>query len=510
MKTRNNMLILTLSFLLLPSPTYAEVWVNFDDLSATSQGQVPGSSADWIYTSATTNPNNAYYMTSFNTSGWRNTTPYQNNTKVFDYLYLWASTYNSPKFAFDTYGYLEIDDSTAVKGNSLRYTVTGGKNSITCAGQTETNCVGDNGLPLHSKEEYLAYLAAAQNPIEGGLKVGAPYLYFSNTSSDPYVPFSKAQGNNRLSIYVKLPADTVSVGPGGKDNPPLQTIHVGPFSYITKDLLFPNGDPNVEQQGHWYHWYYTQGGGWTHLVIDAHPQHTNTGLFPYPSQSYRDIGAVYFTKMHRFYITPLPYEGIGIAPYSVWFDEIEFINDSEPQNNETICSPSVMMLPSGIFEIGFNDKYKNNADSYSTYEVRYSFNQITNISWNSATPVHIQADSRFGNVANTDGKFKKWWPYYSALWVSFKVAPADEPKLAIKGKKIYFAIKDVSQQLDVDGNPIQNPVGDKAGRNYASNAADYDWDGDKAALKLIKRIDYIIAEPVPVLPAPAIRSISIQ
>jgi hypothetical protein len=204
----------------------------------------------------------------------------------------------------------------------------------------------------------------------------------------------------------------------------------------------------------------------------------------------------YFNSMYRWYITFWPYEGIAKPGYNIWVDEIEFIYDAEPQNNETINSPAITYHEdTKEFEIGFSDKYKNNQYSFSTYELRYSFSQITNSNWSQAMPVQILADSRFGIGDRSDGKFAKWWPYYQSVWAPFQLANAtDEAKLTA-GARIYFAIKDVSQ---INGNaksPVQNcGIGNwnTCGRDYANQGSSFDYAGDQPVLNLIKRIDYII------------------
>lgn len=481
--------ILLLSVLMCSSPAKAEVFYDFDNLPPTAPNEIPKSGGGFLYTTESVNPDKNYTMTLYNRSGWRSTAGYPDNDSIKDYFFKHSISNNSSHLGFENYGYLEIDDATSIKGNSLRYRITGGKNYSTLPNA--------NGLQLHTKKEYLDYLADGHDPVQGNMKVGVPYIYFSNTSNNNNpVSFWQAKNTNQLSIYVKLPAG-ISNGAGGFGKAASNTVHMGPYSNVPKSNVYANGDPNSLSGGHWYHQYYTQGGGWTHFILDGHPQHSNTmsqaSQYPYPSSSFRNIGTEYFNNMHKLYWTAVPYDGIAVPGYSVWIDEIEFQNDPEPQNSETIGSPSVLFLPDQkIFEIGFNDKYKNNAHSYSTYEVRYSFAQITNANWNSATPVHIQADSRYGISASTGGKFKKWWPYYQAVWAPFRLAPHDEFKLT-PGTTVYFAIKDVSQE---NGNS-QNPVGGdyKAGRRYADFPNTFDYAGDQAVLNLIKRIDYLIANP---------------
>ena len=336
-------------------------YVDFNDFPKTEPDAVPGSSNDWIYTTAQTNPQPGYYMTTYDSAGWRTRNAYpEPNAAVHDLFYRYGSLpYNSSHMGFETYGYLEIDGTRAVVGNSLRYRVTGGKNANTCPdGNSGPLPCNASGLKVTTKEGYLDYIENGQDPVEGDQAMGHPYIYFSNTSQNANpVPFVQAPGHNRLSLYVYLP-DEVENGPGGYTTPPAITLNIGPYNGIG---------------GHWYHHYTFQGGGWAHVIVDGHPQHNNAwssaSLYPYPSSSMRNMDIAYFNGMYRWYLTTKPYDGVAAPPYSVWIDEIEFQLDDEPQNSETICSPSILHhASSNLFEVGFMDKYKNNGKSYATYE----------------------------------------------------------------------------------------------------------------------------------------------
>ncbi len=480
-------------------------YLDFNDFPVTAPDAIPGSSTDWIYTTAQTNPMPGYYMTTYDNAGWRTQNGYPDpDGSVHDLFYkISNSVYNSAHMGFETYGYLEIDGQEAVRGNSLRFRVTGGKNTTTCPdGNSGGAPCNASGLETTTKEHYLDWIDNGQDPVAGDQDVGHPYIYFANTSqnSNP-IPFVQAPGCNRLSLYVRLP-DAADNGPGGYATPPELTFNIGPYNGVG---------------GHWYHNYTLQGGGWAHLIVDGHPQHNNAwssaDKYPYPSSSLRDMGTTYFLTMYRWYLAAKPYDGIATPPYSMWVDEIEYQLDDEPQNNETICSPSIMHhAGDNRFEVGFMDKYKNNGKSYSTYEVRYSFSQITNDNWDQATPAKIRADARFGIEARNDGKFQKWHSWYQNTWASFTLTTLDE-QLLFPGRRIYFAIKDISQVEDPDADENNNQVLDgdeagvqnllkpvdgldgaaaKGGRDYITYWDDFDYDGDFPVLGLIKRIDYIL------------------
>lgn len=457
-----------------------KVFNNFDLIPATPQSSVPVSGEGWAYSAA-----------ALGTSGWTRTSKYPDG-QTYDFFKKYSTTYNTEHMGFENYGYLEVDGVRKVSGNSLRYVVTGGKNITTCPNGPGTDCLS-SGLPMHDKKTFLDYLSKNQNPF-GDITVGAPYLYYQNsTSTSNPTPFLESRGANRLSVYIWLPAE-LSVGTGGYRVPPSRTITTGPFSSVPRSAVFPNTTSTTTVGGHFYNDFPINGGGWAHLHLDGHPVHNNgfssASAYPYPSKSMRDIGVPFFDNLSRMYFAIAKYNGFTKPPYSVWFDEMEFINDPEPQNNETINNVAVLYNPaSDSFNLGFCDKYKDNANSFSTYEMRYSFSPITNANWSTAKPVHVLPHTGFGQTDNYNGKIVKNTPYYVSVWAPFKLADADQSALSV-GTMVYFAIKDISQ-ANGDG---ASPAVAKGGRDYANYPSTFDYAGDKPALKLIKRIDYRISE----------------
>ncbi len=456
--------------LCMAGPAWAgpAVFMDFDALPQTETTAEPGDGGDWWYTTKFIHSNSLYYMTIYDCAGWRSTNGYASAQGIiFNSFNLYLNTYNSSHMGFATYGYLEIDGTNAIQGNSLRYTITGGVNGL-----------GTNGLPLTTKAHYTNYIGQGQNPAATNALIGHPCLYFVNSSVTPFVPFPEARGANRLSMYFHAPATLTNRG-----ERPMPVVNIGPYNGA--------GD-------HWYHEFCTQGGGWTHALCDGHPQHNNSwssaSNYPYPSRSLRDMGTNYFTNMYRWYITFKPYEGIGRPVYTTWFDEVEFLYDDEPQNNETICSPSITWLAvSNSFEVGFMDKYKNCSRSYSTYEVRYSFEPINNANWSNATPAHILTNAVFRLRDRADGKFQKFSPYYQSAWAPFTLANTSDLARLVPGRVIHFAIKDISQINGDSMLPVTNSgIGPNTsdGRNYELYGTNFDYAGDAPALPLIKRIDF--------------------
>lgn len=450
-----NYLLVLYIFFLCPVVAFSfSVYTNFDNFPGTGRNSIPKGGDGWVYSSWKSNNGD-----SFNGScGFINTNKYS-NSNLFDSFSLYKNSYNTPNMGYNAFAFMDIDNTMGVTGNSLRVTITGGSNST-----------GTFGLPLQTKEEYLNYINNSINPVVSSKIVGYPTIYFMNSGQNKE-PFEVSQGANRLSMYVYLPA--------GISN---QRNLVGGDKFVSSvSTLAPfNGTG-----GHWYSTYYTQGGGWTHLIMDSHPTGNNSYAPPYPSKSYRDQGPDLFNKLYRNYFAVYPYEGIEKPKYYIWIDSIEFLNDPEPQNNETINTPSVMLhMKNNLFEIGFNDKY-GAAGCNSTYQVKYSFSPITNVNWNIAKPVLIQATSNFNISANNTGTFKKFNSYRTPVWASFKIMEDDEPELKNTGKKLYFAIKDISN------------------RDYSGSLFDGDYDnslinvsglGNVKRVNLIKCIDYVIPE----------------
>lgn len=476
------------------------VYFDFDDFPVTGELEIPsGGASGWTYSSVKTDTGHTFYGGS---GFWRG-----DINQIHDYFQLSnlsGSSFNNPHMGWTTFNYFEIDNQVAVRGNSFKITVTGGR-----YGETPDE-YGDNsilyGLPVTSKEDYLDHINAGNDPVSSERRIGHPVVYFLRHNLGFDEPFEQAAGANRMSFYAYLPAGVDNMHHTGRTvRPPLGT---GPFSEITNSTIFPpshpdyNPDPSVTMGGHWYDSFYTRGGGWTHFQSDGHPQHnngfSNAARYPYPSRSVRNLGVEYFSTMFRNYITVAPYSGISTPKYNIWLDEKVFWHDAEPQNGETINNISILFRDSiKEFEIGFNDKYKpGGGRGFATYEVRYSFAPITNANWNSATKVHMLGDPRFNNIhSNIDGIMRKVSSYGTPIWAPFKLANSTDENLLTPGNTIYFAVKDVSQ----DPNNIRLPREAGWGRDYINDADKFDFAGDEAALPLIKRIDYFISEKPTIL-----------
>jgi beta-mannanase len=406
-----------------------------------------------------------------NYEGWKSTS---NNMSFYRYV-IWD---NNSHMGYPYYGLLEIDNLVSLKGNALKCTITGGNNAANPSGI---------GLKVSNKSQYVAQ----KNSSYTNVVVGDPYLYFlANRNWSPNAPpqqtFPMAPSNaNRLSMYVKAPAG-ISVDQGARR--PQETWSVGPYSNKA-----PGGGASTG--GHFYHDIPVGGGGWTKLQLDNHPRYHNAGV------TIQQSIPGYIPAITGFYITGANYEGQIMTPYSLWFDEIQFeYDDYAPQNNETINSLSVGYNDSAnTWEVGFHDKYQDHVyynKAKATYEIRYSFGPITNENWASATPASIQAYTNFGIEARTDGRFKRVSnDDYQMVWSRFKLASAADDATFAANKRIYFAVKDVSQDPANlrNINPALTGTLAGQGRDYSGASSVFnDYTTDAASLPYIKRIDFAL------------------
>jgi hypothetical protein len=446
------------------SPLSSSAMFDFDDLSVTSGIN------DLPQGSATIN----YGLNEYGLDEYSSTDSSHQGGAVR--LWRYTSNYNSSHMGFSSWGWLDIDDSKAVSGNSLRCVITGGRNSI-------CNPCDSGGLIVNKKQDYLDYLSVGQNPV-GTIAIGVPDIYFGNStgSSNPMAMWP-AVGNNRLSLYVKYPESLA-----GADRPgnPRVTIHVAPFT--------------TDFGGHYYQFYAINGGGWTHLQLDRHPSNDNISGSDAVNKPAHDEG--FIGRIYRFYVTANLYEGYTIPPHYTYFDNIEFWNDDYAnQNDETINGLGISYNPATkFFQVTFNDKYRGRSSNpgmaKATYEIRYSLSEpITNENWDNATPCHIQATTT--QTERVDGKFKRVSPDdYTTVWAKFALANSSDEMTFENNKIIHFAIKDISQ--NPENHRQINPALDGTlagwGRNYDDGWASWDYENDNRVLDYIKRISYILSE----------------
>ena len=476
--------LIPVAFLMLPNLASAEIYsvyalINFDDIQPNiGTSQLPNSSSVWQWN-----------LDSYQNDIWTNTVSHDGTS---DYIKRYSPPYNNDHMGWENFGFLEIDNTKAVKGNSLKYTITGGKNS---------NYPNGIGALVRNKSEYIAL---DRSTVINGI-AGMPYLYLtngtvgSNAFHQPLAAAKTNPSNNKFTFYIKGDP-SLTIGLGGYDKAPWTTWSIGTFS----GTGYTGGS-------HYYHDFAINGGQWTKLILGSYPDWNNAGFHP-ATQIVN-----YIPQFFGVYLANGNYTGTAMTPYSTWMDEFQFEYDNyAPQNSETINNIAIEYYPvTKIWEIGFRDKYWALNQSKASYELRYSFSPITNENWNSATPVHTQANPSFRIEDRTDGRFKRNnLSAYSSLWAQFKLMSSADEDIFLSNKRIYFAIKDISQDLNdlhkINPGLTGNLVGN--GRDYINASSTFDYATDSQFLPYISRFFYDLPsdEIVDVVPPAAPTGLSIH
>jgi hypothetical protein len=356
---------------------------------------------------------------------------------------LYYNGYNSDHMGWLRWAYID-SSPTAISGNSLKISFTGGAYNSDGLG-----AVGYSGLDVRSKNQFDNFISLGQNPFANRLLPGDMTIYFhSNDANDHFYPFNQLVGNDRLSVWVLPPQDSLF-------NLANQKYAVAGDTITSQFSWYPfvndsNGD-------HYYHDLSNINmGGWIHLVFDAHPIHNNGGdTNPYSyhragGYDYPGDSVAFFNNVHAFALRGY-ISGNLPSPSEIYIDQMEAYKTTEMENDETIAGIGIGFDPNTkMFDISFNDKYRC-ASCDATYEARYSFSPITNANYSSATLLKVTNFDRTKN--NSIGIINKVNGGYNQLWAALDVIDADKAQL-IEGKKIYFAVKDISDRsLLVDRDP---------------------------------------------------------
>jgi hypothetical protein len=368
------------------------------------------------------------------------------------------------------YGYLDINTQIPVRGTGcLQFVFTGGA-------YLNNDIIEYSGLELFYKKQFDAYLASGQSPY-ATLPLFADEQFYVKFADSKTQPFDEAQWTDRLSVWIYLPKCT-------HENSafPIRTIQYYPYI-------------NTSEDDHYYHWLTNIGmGGWTHLLIDAHPQRNNTGApvdengNPIPYEYYRAGGHDYPGNSEAYFNQTVAFAirlqlGDFSFPTPVYLDHFTFYKSNQPENDETISNIGVGYNPhTHEFDIGFCDKYRGNG-CHATYEVRYSFRPITNASYpKTKLCTVIQAPNLdFTYITDVKGQIKKPVTGYNQLWGLLTLEPEDEQNLK-HGKKVYFAVKDVSNRTYPDRDP------------YDEELVEVENVGQVRRINLIKTIAYEIID----------------
>ena len=367
------------------------------------------------------------------------------------------------------YSYIDINTQMPAHGTGcLQFVFTGGAYSL------PDNTIAYSGKELFYKRQFDTYIDAGQSPYST-LPLFADEQFYVKFADSKTRIFEEAQGANRLSVWIFLPK-------GSHENSsfPIRTIQYYPYI-------------ETSNEDHYYHWLTNIGmGGWTHLVIDAHPQRNNSGMpldengNPLPYEYYRAGGHDYPGNAVEYFNRTVAFAirlqlGDYSFPTSVYLDHFAFFKSHQPENDETISNMGVGYNPeTHEFDIGFCDKYRGN-ECHATYEIRYSFRPITNASYSKTKLCTIvQAPNLdFTYITEMKGQIKKPATGYNQLWGLLKLEPEDEFQLEA-GKNIYFAVKDVSHRT----YPNQDP--------YDEEKIEIERLGQVRRIDLIKTISYEI------------------
>jgi len=367
------------------------------------------------------------------------------------------------------YGYLDINTEMPVRGTGcLKFVFTGG------AYLNTENTIDYSGLEVFYKKQFDTYIDSGQSPY-ATIPLFTDEQFYVKFADSKTRSFDEAQGTDRLSLWIYLPK-------GSHENSPFPIRTIQYYPYI-----------ETSAADHYYHWLTNIGmGGWTHLVIDAHPQRNNTGApvdengIPLPYEYYRvgghdypGNGVEYFNNTVAFAIRLQL--GDYYYPTSVYLDHLTFFKSNQPENDETISNIGVGYNPNTHeFDIGFCDKYRGNG-CHATYEVRYSFRPITNASFPKTKRCTVVQAPNLDFTYTTDikGQIKKPATGYNQLWGLLKLTSEDEQQLK-HGTKIYFAVKDVSNRIYPDRDP------------YDEELVEVENVGQVRRIDLIKTISYEI------------------
>jgi hypothetical protein len=254
------------------------------------------------------------------------------------------------------------------------------------------------------------------------------------------------------------------------------TLEMG--TYLCDDGSCPNEGSGNQ---HFYHQIAIDPHMWVHVLWDQHPSHIrgdsgfdNPGNNPHVQTSY-------YQDMMRAYIEMSSPQR---SKSTMWIDDWHFFKSSksvEPnQNEESVCNIAVGYSPGkDRWMISWID-LSFSRENASTFEVRWSLNPITNANYANASPIDII----FPNPKTATGQNQvlvKKFLYSEQAYCKFRIPDLDESQY----KKIYFAVKDVSQK----------------GKHLGS----YPWndaDGHNAPTQNIKIIDYDFVSNKDTKPSP--------
>jgi hypothetical protein len=285
---------------------------------------------------------------------------------------------------------------------------------------------------------------------------------------------------NRMSMYIKTSGfDPIMVD----DKFTLKQVKFVVGTYLCwnvdgQEAYGSGGGCPYEGPGnqHYYHYFSFDSDAWVHLLVDQHPQHLRGQKYTLPNNPvYETDNKNYFAQLNQMYMSVQTQQN----ETSMNIDEIHFYSTLDTktplQNEQSITSLWVGHWPTeDEWRLGFSDMSFEtyNGDSVGTYEIKWSFEPITNETYDSANVVMPKLFSSKEHVGEEYQSlvFRRPNRWKQTAYTSFDLPLREEDK----SKIIHFAVKDVSV--------LGKHVGSKWGWNTG--------DGHNAPTDLIKTIDY--------------------
>jgi hypothetical protein len=408
-----------------------ESFMNFDFID----GKIENGASPWYYSDVGEAPCNVYDGSS------QSKLCNPNGQKIYAYY----NGANNSHIGWLRYGYIDSSRDYAVSNSSLKLQMTGG------VYKSSNGSLVTIGVPAKSKSEYSALSPVEQDNAPKTLP-GDMSIYVKTATNT--TKFTQFQGKNRFSVWVLMPYRSLDINEYSTANKqkPDQRLSWYPFIYTSRGSHYYHHASNIPM------------GGWTKVQFDAHPTHHNSGSknayssfsaggyeFPGKPTSYFDNIATFALRTKFSIEQPIETE--------FYFDEFE-VDYVEFENEETINNIGVGFNPeTKQFDISFEDKYRC-LKCTATYVLKYSFNPITNLNFEDAyTPSYITNFNRSKN--NKNGKIYKPNPGYNLLWAAINLQEEHKTQLT-DGRKIYFAVKDISSRQnmtprDIDSETVNVP-----------------------------------------------------
>jgi hypothetical protein len=405
-----------------------ESFMSFDFID----GQIENGVGNWYYSDTGENPCDVYNGES------QSKLCNRNGQKIYAYY----NGANNSHIGWMRYGYIDSSREFSVGDTSLKLQMTGGvyKNS--------TRSLVDAGIPARAKSERFippSIIEDEPRTLPGDMSV---YVKTATNTTD----FTQFQGKNRFSVWVLMPYRSLDINEYSTAHKqrPDQRFSWYPFLHTSKGSHYYHHSSNIPM------------GGWTKVQFDAHPTHHNSGsrnlhsAFSAGGYEYPGEPVSYFNNIVTFALRTKFSIDQPISS-EFYFDEFE-VDYVEFENDETINNIGVGFNPeTQQFDISFEDKYRCGKCS-ATYVLKYSFEPITNHNFGYAhTPSYITNFNRSKN--NESGKIFKPNPGYNLLWAAMDLQEEHKTQLTY-GRKIYFAVKDISSRINITQQAIDTETVD--------------------------------------------------